>query len=655
MTETTFNNQTHNALFAEGTSLTNGDIFAEKWSDLIISALRDIGVFDNVVIAATPPGDRTRLWLDTTPHPDLPSVLRINDPGTLQWNPITFNDLFENADSVNRFANIAELLGSTTVFSLGTILYAEREGMSYRVADTPATDQHETTAGGVKLYEAGFNFSTLDARTATDAAGYRQGLVVFLRGEPVLVDSTATGSDSVGNPFGVNGLRSLLEDGALLSANNLSDLDNAATARTNLGLGALATQNTVNLNNQVSGLLSGTSVLSATTTSRGVVEAATTAEGDDGTSAFVFPPVSVVRSMITTHGNDGDLLAANNLSDLANAGTARTNLGLGGLATEDDVDLASEVTGTLPGTSVSQATDAARGTVELATTGEGNTGTSTTLVPPVDVVVSMIATHAPGGGGGGDLLAANNLSDLDNLATARTNLGLGDLATQDDVDLSTDTTGTLAGNNVSQATDAARGTVELATTAEGNTGTSTTLVPPVDVVVSMINTHGGGGGGTAALEAIGAPVDVSGASNVDFTGFSNTYTDYMFTARNVLMSATSADIRILTSSNSGTSYDTASGDYSNQIPSSLTVSIVAAAGVGNVNAGAGFDLKVFDPLAANRTAMVATGTNQASAGNIVSVFNRSVRNSTSPVNAMRFTASTGTFLSGEIQMYGIRS
>lgn len=650
MTETTFNNQTHNALFAEGTSLTNGDIFAEKWSDLIISALRDIGVFDNVVIAATPPADRTRLWLDTTPHPDLPSVLRINDPGTLQWNPITFNDLFENADSVNRFANITELLGSTTVFSLGTILYAEREGMSYRVADTPATDQHETTAGGVKLYEAGFNFSTLDARTATDAAGYRQGLVVFLRGEPVLVDSTATGSDSVGNPFGVNGLRSLRPDGALLAANNLSDLDNAATARTNLGLGALATQNTVNLNNQVSGLLSGTSVLSATTTSRGTVEAATTAEGDTGTSAFVFPPVSVVRSMITTHGNDGDLLSTNNLSDLANAGTARTNLGLGGLATEDDVDLASEVTGTLPGTSVSQATDAARGTVELATTGEGNTGTSTTLVPPVDVVVSMIATHAPGGGGGGDLLAANNLSDLDNVATARTNLGLGDLATQDDVDLSTDTTGTLAGNNVSQATDAARGTVELATTAEGNTGTSTTLVPPVDVVVSMINTHGGGGGGGGVWAAIGGPSDVSGMTTVSFTGFdASTYVDYRFIYRN-LDPANLTFLTILTSSDGGSSYDSSAGDY--RAPFGADVPPIISRTADSSTSRISGVLEIFDPNDSGSFTVMRFHSETSRSSGAMTLVGGAVRTEAAIVNAVQFGLDSGGFTSGEIQMEG---
>jgi hypothetical protein len=89
---------------------------------------------------------------------------------------------------------------------------------------------------------------------------------------------------------------------ALLIANNLSDLSNVSTARTNLGLGTAA-----------------------------------------------------------THAATDFLLAANNLSDLANAGTARTNLGLGTAATHAATDF---------------------------------------------------------------LQASNNLSDLGNTATARTNLGV---------------------------------------------------------------------------------------------------------------------------------------------------------------------------------------------------------------------------------------
>lgn len=51
-------------------------------------------------------------------------------------------------------------------------------------------------------------------------------------------------------------------------------------------------------------------------------------------------------------GGAGDLLAANNLSDLANAGTARTNLGLGTAATTASTDYATAAQGVLAGSAL---------------------------------------------------------------------------------------------------------------------------------------------------------------------------------------------------------------------------------------------------------------------------------------------------------------
>ena len=165
----------------------------------------------------------------------------------------------------------------------------------------------------------------------------------------------------------------------LNSANNLSELSNAATARANLGLGALST----------------------TTPGSGVPAALGAAANGNG--GFVTSPVgsaNLATGAAAANLGFTPLSRANNLSDLSNAATARTNLGLGAMSI------------TTPGAGVAAA---------LGNAANGSGGFVTSPVAGANLVSGAAAANL----GFTPLNPANNLSDLSNPSVARSNLGLG--------------------------------------------------------------------------------------------------------------------------------------------------------------------------------------------------------------------------------------
>ena len=210
----------------------------------------------------------------------------------------------------------------------------------------------------------------------------------------------------------------------LITTNNLSDLDNASTARTNLGLGTAATSASTDFL-QVSNNLSDLNNVATARTNLGLGTAATVDTGTDIGDVVVLQDVGSVAKLPAVDGSlltnisatDSTKLAiANNLSDLNNVATARTNLGLGSAATSASTDFL-QVSNNLSD-------------LNNASTARTNLGVAIgSDVQAYDAQLTDIASLATTDSG--FIVGNGSTFVLESGATVRTSLGLGTAATED--------------------------------------------------------------------------------------------------------------------------------------------------------------------------------------------------------------------------------
>ena len=294
----------------------------------------------------------------------------------------------------------------------------------------------------------------------------------------------------------------------------------------------------------------------------------------------------------------------------------------------------------------------------------------------------LMVSKGDSGSGTGDLVSTNNLSDVANPATSRSNLGLGTVAVENTVPIGKGGTG---------ATDAASAIIALGAQPLGSTLTSLESLSLVagdvlyataaDTLTRLPKGTAGqvlkmNSGATAPEWVSGgdrvllATKTASASATLDFTEFNNaTYRRYEFELENVKPATDGVDLYLRTSTNAGSAYDAGATNYAWGLDGTSAGSGTSGASTGDVaiimttvvkigNAAAEYGVSGIveitgAPSASVFTEMRGHWTYWNTAGAMVQVSGGGARLSAADVDAVRFLFSAGNITSGTIRMYGV--
>ncbi|WP_017275778.1 hypothetical protein U8C32_02565 [Sinorhizobium medicae] len=127
-----FNDGQHYGFFMGGTTLTSGNGFYIRWSEIVLASLRAAGFLDNMEDGTSPPSDLSKLWLDKNLDP---AVLKEWNPVGAAWEQVTSQTLFGRVPWKGEWASSAIYRRADLVSYQGRIWIAIQTSQNHPPAE----------------------------------------------------------------------------------------------------------------------------------------------------------------------------------------------------------------------------------------------------------------------------------------------------------------------------------------------------------------------------------------------------------------------------------------------------------------------------------------------------------------------------------------